>query len=88
MVNPKARPTEVAENERSEKPFNISSMAMRRPPNPKPIRKPKIAALGPAYSARTSATAMPAAEQSRRKKMRMNQSDMVNSLLKYYERCR
>jgi hypothetical protein len=31
---------------------------------------------------------MPAAEQSRRKKMRMNQSDMVNSLLKYYERCR
>src|SRR5580658_9462903 len=77
MTLPRIRPKVVAENERSENPLSISSTAIRSPPNPKPNINPNNGPPWPTYSGRTSLIEMPAAEHNSKKKIRMNQNDML-----------
>src|SRR5581483_11899017 len=79
---PISRPEVVAEKARKEKPLSISSMAISRPPKPKPAVAPSkgLYAIWTS-SGRTWLTAQPATVHMERNKMRMNQSDILAELL-------
>src|SRR5947199_3954816 len=71
---PSNRPNEAAEKARSEKPLTISSMAMSRPPKPKPINTPRKPS--PINSGRTWLTAKPPSVDRLRNKTRRIQTDI------------
>src|SRR5581483_4890212 len=75
---PSSRPKVVAEKARKEKPLSISSMAISRPPKPKPAVAPSkgLYAIWTS-SGRTWLTAQPATVHMERKKMQINQGDIL-----------
>jgi len=71
---PRSNPNVAAEKARREKPFNISSTAIKTPPSPKPMKVQNLPASN--NSGRTWLMAKPPTVHSIRNNMRMIQSAM------------
>src|SRR6476661_5299775 len=70
MTLPSINPNVAAEKARSEKPFSISSIAMSKPPSPKPIKL--LTSVGCTWL-----TAYPASVHKLRNRILTTQSDML-----------